>query len=218
MSEEFELNSLSRFRKKSSQFVLEQYSHCEVPAGCGGAVIRWRNPLANRSVILTMYWDEAFTVQIDGHEIVKSLFDLSPGRHALTLSKDGSKIGAPKVMCVLKAHNEETRTTMYTTVSEPTFHIMSIEPQRWRFTTVPPTDHNWLLPNYDDSSWANLIKLDQTPPPDTEDRWYEFRHCQEAGAFLLGAPMPWKPSEPYFIRFEFEIPQPIFSTEKTDGK
>ncbi len=30
------LNSLSRFSKKSSTMILEVYSHCEVPAGCGG--------------------------------------------------------------------------------------------------------------------------------------------------------------------------------------
>src|SRR5262249_23220637 len=38
------LNAISRYSKQSSQYVLEVHSHCEVPAGCGGLVLRWRNP------------------------------------------------------------------------------------------------------------------------------------------------------------------------------
>ncbi len=38
------LNNLDRYTKLSPRFVLEEYSHCEVPAGCGGIVLRWRNP------------------------------------------------------------------------------------------------------------------------------------------------------------------------------
>jgi hypothetical protein len=38
------LNSLDRFRKHPGQLVLEEHGHCEVPAGCGGVVLRWRNP------------------------------------------------------------------------------------------------------------------------------------------------------------------------------
>jgi hypothetical protein len=38
------LNGLSRYTKQSPRLVLEEYSHCEVPAGYGGVVLRWRNP------------------------------------------------------------------------------------------------------------------------------------------------------------------------------
>jgi len=41
--EAFKLNSLHRFTKHS-KLVLEAHSHCEVPAGCGGAVFKWVNP------------------------------------------------------------------------------------------------------------------------------------------------------------------------------
>jgi hypothetical protein len=34
------LNSLSRYTKRSPEYVLEEHSHCEVPAGCGGVVLR----------------------------------------------------------------------------------------------------------------------------------------------------------------------------------
>ena len=38
------LNELERFRKTSSRLALEAHSHCEVPAGCGGVVLRWTRP------------------------------------------------------------------------------------------------------------------------------------------------------------------------------
>jgi len=43
-SDDLRLNSLDRFRKSKSGLTLEVYSSCEVPAGCGGAVLRWRRP------------------------------------------------------------------------------------------------------------------------------------------------------------------------------
>ena len=35
------LNALSRYEKRSADLALLQYDHCEVPAGCGGAILRW---------------------------------------------------------------------------------------------------------------------------------------------------------------------------------
>ena len=37
------LNGPDRYRKRSPRLVLEEHSHCEVPAGCGGVVLRWIN-------------------------------------------------------------------------------------------------------------------------------------------------------------------------------
>src|SRR5574339_211352 len=39
--EALRLNTLHRFRKHSPRLLLQEYSHCEVPAGCGGVVLRW---------------------------------------------------------------------------------------------------------------------------------------------------------------------------------
>ena len=52
MSEQ-QLNSLERFRKRSPRLLLEQYDSCEVPAGCGGVVLRWRDPHAARPVVVS---------------------------------------------------------------------------------------------------------------------------------------------------------------------
>lgn len=39
--EDLRLNTLHRFAKRSERLTLLEYSHCEVPAGCGGVVLRW---------------------------------------------------------------------------------------------------------------------------------------------------------------------------------
>jgi hypothetical protein len=33
---ELKLNDLDRYHKRSASLILQEYSHCEVPAGCGG--------------------------------------------------------------------------------------------------------------------------------------------------------------------------------------
>ncbi len=43
-SDELKLNTIGRFVKRSPCLALEQHNHCEVPAGCGGVVLRWFNP------------------------------------------------------------------------------------------------------------------------------------------------------------------------------
>src|SRR5690242_13195269 len=48
---DLKLNSLSRYTKESPNLVLEEHGHCEVPAGCGGVVLRWTNP--HRSIPIT---------------------------------------------------------------------------------------------------------------------------------------------------------------------
>jgi hypothetical protein len=45
-SDDVRLNSLDAFTKKSPRFILEEHGGGEVPAGCGGVVLRWINPAA----------------------------------------------------------------------------------------------------------------------------------------------------------------------------
>ena len=73
------LNSLERFRKQSPRLVLEEHSHCEVPAGCGGVVLRWRNPLAGLPLLVHFYAPGKSTLYLDGREVTQIGNDLPPG-------------------------------------------------------------------------------------------------------------------------------------------
>ncbi|MCP5093519.1 MAG: hypothetical protein GY949_21640 [Gammaproteobacteria bacterium] len=91
MSNDLRLNSLDRFEKNSERLVLEEHGHCEVPAGCGGVVLRWFNPNSGVPVIfhggladrLTIYVDE---VQADSGRVI-----VPYGEHLLAIHAAGMK-------------------------------------------------------------------------------------------------------------------------------
>src|SRR5262245_59385715 len=75
------LNSLDRFRKQSDRLVLEEHSHCEVPAGCGGVVLRWRNPFAALPLLVYLYSPGKTELSLDGTPVVRTGNDVAPGEH-----------------------------------------------------------------------------------------------------------------------------------------
>lgn len=92
MAEKQELNSLNRFRKQSAKLVLEEHGHCEVPAGCGGVILRWRNPLVSRTVRVFCYTPNEAKLFMDGEELERGLTDLAIGPHLLCVeNRQGPK-------------------------------------------------------------------------------------------------------------------------------
>ncbi|HEX8699439.1 MAG TPA: hypothetical protein VF815_11425, partial [Myxococcaceae bacterium] len=83
------LNELNRYRKTSGKLALEVHSHCEVPAGCGGAVLRWRRPGADIG-----FWSWTYVrgtshgPWIDGKSMPEQRTTVSPGKHVLSLIVD----------------------------------------------------------------------------------------------------------------------------------
>ena len=53
-AEALRINKLHRFAKHSPRLVLHEYSHCEVPAGCGGVVLRWLDPATGRPCVIEL--------------------------------------------------------------------------------------------------------------------------------------------------------------------
>ena len=83
--EDLRLNTLNRFRKRSPKLLLEQYSHCEVPAGCGGVVLRWVDPASTIPAIVRVYCPGESKIFVDGNELGSSRVDLAAGAHVLAL-------------------------------------------------------------------------------------------------------------------------------------
>jgi hypothetical protein len=67
MPDELRLNSLSRYSKQSDEYTLEVHSHCEVPAGCGGVVLRWRNPRLSIPIEIWTYTTGEAQLFLDGN-------------------------------------------------------------------------------------------------------------------------------------------------------
>ncbi|MCA9573543.1 MAG: hypothetical protein KC656_37160, partial [Myxococcales bacterium] len=86
-SEALRLNTLNRFRKHSPRLLLEEYSHCEVPAGCGGVVLRWIDPQTALPMLARTVAPEGRDPElfVDGRALSSARFDLSPGPHALAI-------------------------------------------------------------------------------------------------------------------------------------
>lgn len=99
---ELRLNSLDRWQKVSSTLILEQHSHCEVPAGCGGVVLRWRRPGDEVQVMVRTVPYAEEIVAFDG-EALRPRQLVRPGLHQLvvvcapTTGRDGSLIAMVEV-------------------------------------------------------------------------------------------------------------------------
>lgn len=152
--EALKLNSLNRFRKHS-RLVLEAHSHCEVPAGCGGAVLQWVNP--ESGVMIRVHLDTSLSLTggfIDGVEVRSFGLRVRPGPHVLALAfvppdKDNGLEPWCQVGLERRAPGAPTSPLEW----EPDGR--SRADGSWRaLTSSPPT--GWMLPGFDDSGWSPL--------------------------------------------------------------
>src|SRR5262245_48240254 len=102
-----QLNSLDRFRKQAGRLVLEEYSHCEVPAGCGGVVLRWRNPHAAVPFNAHLYAPVQRALFLDGATPATSRIDLAPGQHVLAIAIENVDITGGFLMFAAKHDPKE---------------------------------------------------------------------------------------------------------------
>jgi hypothetical protein len=83
--EDLRLNTLHRFAKHSPRLTLQEYSHCEVPAGCGGAVLRWVDPRRGIPVrVRVIVLGEAET-WLDGKQLPGGYTRIESGAHVIAL-------------------------------------------------------------------------------------------------------------------------------------
>lgn len=92
MSDEKDLriNSIDRFTKRSSRLLLQEYSHCEVPAGCGGLVLRWVAPERGLPVRVKVASLGKCETWVDGEPLGWSRLDLAMGRHVVAVHVPGA--------------------------------------------------------------------------------------------------------------------------------
>src|SRR5688572_19271750 len=83
------LNELHRYRKTSSKLALEVHSSCEVPAGCGGVVLRWRRPDEDIGVSVWTYVSgPPSDIFLDGQRMEEQRATVAPGPHVLSFILD----------------------------------------------------------------------------------------------------------------------------------
>jgi hypothetical protein len=207
MSDEQQLNSVSRFRKQPGQLVLEAYGTCEVPAGCGGVVLRWRNPRTARPVLVYLYTPVEARWFLDGEQPQTGRVDLAPGPHLFALALENVALSTGFLLFAAVGVTDQGRGSSVPPPEEKPFTVLSRASGTWRFTLAPPGD-DWIRPGCDDRTWAALAAV-SLPPLQAEDHgYYVSRKCLELGATSLGVPGADPAARRIWIRKVFEVPAP----------
>jgi len=177
-SDDLRLNSLDRFRKSKSGLTLEVYSSCEVPAGCGGAVLRWRRVGAPILVWFSAYVDGTVVgLFLDGEPLSVQRRMVQPGSHVLSFIVD--EPGNDGIFLF-----RMTLSPSLKTLKRPRF-VSGID-GNWRATMNAPPD-DWRMPGFDDSQFVPLVER-EVPEPAGGSRWRWEVLTKEARG--LGLPLP----------------------------
>lgn len=184
--DELQLNSVSRFSKQSVLLHLEEHGHCEVPAGCGGVVLRWYNPAAGLPLLLRVFSPGKIRLFIDGTPPASARPLVAPGWHILALEVDDAISDRGVIMfaatCDRKAGPGITEEQRVAAVSAPD--------GSWFCNTTPPGDDAWRLSDDDLAGWEPMVEC----PIDVPDRkgawrsWHSFEELTKMGARPLGLP------------------------------
>lgn len=140
--DDLRINTLHRFAKHSPKLVLHEYSHCEVPAGCGGVVLRWIHP--DQGTPATFRISHATgRMWLDGSELTSSLALLTPGAHTLALHLERP------------AEDPRTFTIGVTYDAAPQIELIRGGAPRWRCLATAPRE-GWTDPAFDDAAWGAI--------------------------------------------------------------
>jgi hypothetical protein len=180
------LNSLGRYGKTNSRLVLEQHSHCEVPAGCGGVVLRWRNPNSGLLFIWHVFSSCKGTILLDGKPPASARPLISFGEHVLSF--DVTDIVPGSVLLGFAGIHDESHPGS-PNVSQPSgrkISILSAADGSWKYVTSEPAEDAWKRPGFDDSDWGLMTACE--PPrfskPDMQK--YRLETILKLGAACLG--------------------------------
>jgi hypothetical protein len=190
---ELKLNSVERYTKSSrnSNFVLEEHGHCEVPAGCGGVVLRWRNPNAPVPVTLRLWINVAsHRVAVDGNQPSSSRMLIKPGRHVLTISAQPGRQEVVQLLFSAVAEQDPAITL-----------LMSQASPGWRWTDAEPDWDAWLDPDFDADS---LNVVTGAALSKAVMREYAVRKLLDAGATAVAVQPA---ADQVHIRTTFDVPQ-----------
>lgn len=175
--DDLRINTLHRFAKRSPRLVLHEYSHCEVPAGCGGVVLRWLDPArgAPATVRVVASGVEA-SCWLDGEPLASGLTLLREGGRLLAVHLRRTEPG-PRPFTVGVHHDEE---------HDHETDLIGAGARRCCTRTPPAGGAAWTAVDFDDARWAEAPRA--TPAQlAAADSWltYNFDRAREAGRPVL---------------------------------
>jgi hypothetical protein len=206
MAKQQRLNSLDRFRKQPGKLILEQHGHCEVPAGCGGVVLRWRNPHALVPFVVYVYSPVPTTCFLDGEPLRAARFDLAPGPHVVGFVLENVVLAGWLLMFAGVHDPKDYNTRLAPEVSEAGLKVLSKPDGTWKYSLAEPPE-DWARLTFDDRGWSALEKA-PTPVLSHQDRGhYACAHCVDLGASCIQ--LPERPlTVTAYVRKVFAVPAP----------
>jgi hypothetical protein len=183
--EDFKLNNLSRFSKSSKRLLLREYSNCEVPAGCGGVVFRWKEPDQIIAFEIKIFISGEFEIFIDGKTPESAISLFKKGEHVLSLviSNFDSKFGM--LMFVGKMGETGHSRGLFHEGNRKT-RVLSLPDSSWNYVLSPPLEDSWSDLNFDDTNWKSMISKDLSPIPEEDSQNYLIDNLSSLGAQSLG--------------------------------
>ena len=189
--DDLRLNTLHRFAKHSPRLVLHEYSHCEVPAGCGGVVLRWVDPAKGAPALVRLYGREvAATCWLDGERLASSIAQLRAGPHAIAAHLRREEPGVQPF----------TLWAMYE--ADLDLDLIPRGAPRWCCTTSPPPE-GWTDPAFDDAAWGEVPRISAERLAELES-WAR-RSYEEAAA--AGRPVFALEHDELWLRVAFTAPE-----------
>lgn len=195
------LNTLHRFRKHSPRLLLQEYSHCEVPAGCGGVVLRWIERDRGLPVILRMAALGSIRCWIDERELISSTLELQVGMHVLALELAELPRANTPIAVRLDVNLPDDSTTLLRSASD----------SRWFHASTPPSGE-WRGLGYDALAhgWSQaLIHSNHEPEVPKDQQWRWSSLTREPYADRPGIPQAARPlalpGTQAWLRCEFSL-------------
>lgn len=101
---------LNRLRKVGGNLILEEHSHCEVPAGCGGVVLRWVDGDSPIKIDIDHIHEDRAVFYLDGVRLERSGVHCEHGTHVLLVELQlGSAMGPMMALTARRAKLESPK-------------------------------------------------------------------------------------------------------------
>lgn len=192
MSDDLKLNRLS---KQGRGLILEEHSHCEVPAGCGGVVLRWVRPGAPTRLWISTFPGKSVDAWLDGTPVEYMRVLVKPGEHVLAIRLEATA----KTRLLVSVKDMLRRI--------PERHLGSAGDGTWRCAWDAPA-LVWTEPSFDDSAWNPMEASEIRDARDGTNNWL-LNSLRKDGAVPLKPPSPGSSKglskRPLFVRRRFVV-------------
>jgi hypothetical protein len=191
-----------------------------VPAGCGGVVLRWRNPLAAVPLVVHLYTPVEAPCFFDGAGLETGLVNLAPGPHVVAVALAGVDLSAGLLMFAARHKPRNLTPKRPGRLTERAVKVLSAGDGTWKFTLAPPAGDGWKSAGFDDSAWGALVEVDIPEPDWKQHGSSEHRGCtseQASGLGLPGAPKRKRRGD-VWVRKAFEVPAPRIPQSAEGGR